>query len=274
MTDIFDFEWTKRNLFYDAYTRINSYFSNSDLASSGIPQGAELALLEPWRKELPPALFTQAFTLPVTDGSGNNRDQLRRALDLLRQAGWQVKDRKLVNAEGQAMGFTILVSDPTLERPSLPYAESLRKLGIDARVRTVDPAQYQRLTDDLDFDMTMMVYLQDDVPGNELRDYWSCAAAKSQGSSNLAGICDPAVDALIEKVITAQDREALQTAARALDRILLWRQYMVPNWGSQEFRIAVWDRFGYPDAKVRQGVFFDSWWVDPAKAAATDAARR
>jgi len=274
MTEMFDFEWTNRNLFYGAYTRLKSYFSNSDLASSGIPHGAELVLLEQWRKELPPALFTQPFTLPVTDGSGNNRDQLRRALDLLRQAGWQVKDRKLVNAAGEPMSFTILVSDPSLERPSLPFTESLRKLGIDARVRTVDPAQYQRLTDDFDFDMTMMVYPQGDIPGNELRDYWSCASAKAQGSANLAGICDPAVDALIDRIVTAQDRESLTVAARALDRILLWRQYMVPNWGSPEIKLAYWDRFGFPATPIREGVNFDTWWVDQGKASATDAARR
>jgi microcin C transport system substrate-binding protein len=160
-----------------------------------------------------------------------------------------------------------------LERPTLPYTETLQKLGIDAKVRIVDPAQYQRLTDDFDFDMTMMVYPQSDVPGNELRDYFSCAAAKAQGSSNVAGVCDPAIDALVEKIVTAQTRPVLTDAARALDRILLWNWYLVPNWGNLEFRLAWWDRFGTPDKPIREGVNFDSWWVDPAKAAVTDAAR-
>ena len=160
---------------------------NSPLASSGIPQGDELKLLEPYRKELPPALFTEPFKLPVTDGSGNNREQLRHALDLLQQAGWSVKERKLVDKTGNQMSFTILLDEPSLERVALPYVQLLQKLGIDARVRTVDPAQYQHLTDDFDFDMIMMIYPEGDIPGNELRGYFSCAAAKAQGSFNTAG---------------------------------------------------------------------------------------
>jgi microcin C transport system substrate-binding protein len=271
---VFDFEWTNRNLFYGAYTRTRSYFSNSDLASSGIPEGEELKLLEPYRAELPAELFTQPFALPVTDGSGNNRKELRAALALMEQAGWKVKDRKLVDAAGRQMSFTILLDDPSLERVALPYVQNLAKIGIDARVRTVDPAQYQHLTDDFDFDMIMMIYPEGDVPGNELRDYWTCPAAKAQGSSNVPGICDPAVDALVQKVLAAQDRDSLRVAARALDRILLWRWYLVPNWDSEEFHVAYWDRFGHPDKPIREGFNFDTWWVDPAKAKATDAARR
>jgi len=274
MDEAFDFEWENKNLFYNSYVRTDSYFSNSDLASSGIPQGDELKLLEPYRKELPPALFTEPFKLPVTDGSGNNREQLRRALKLLEEAGWMVKDRKLVDKNGQQMSFTILLDDPSLERPALPYVQQLQKLGIDARVRTVDPAQYQHLTDDFDFDMTMIVYPESDIPGNELRDYFTCAAAKAQGSGNWGGICDPAVDALVERVVTAQDRQTLTTAARALDRVLLWRWYLVPNWDSNAFHVAYWNRFGYPDKPVRTGFNFDTWWVDPAKAAAIEAAKR
>jgi microcin C transport system substrate-binding protein len=270
---LFDFEWANKNLFYGAYTRTTSYFSNSPLASTGLPEGDELRLLEPYRAELPPELFTQPFTLPVTDGSGNNREQLRQALDLLRQAGWRVKDRKLVGPQGQPLQFTILLDDPSLERVALPYVQNMQKIGIEANVRTVDPAQFQHLTDDFDFDMTMMIYPQGDIPGNELRDYWSCAASKAQGSNNVAGICDPAIDAMIEKIVAAQDRTTLATAAHALDRILLWRWYLVPNWDSRTFRIAWWDRFGHPDKPLREGFNFDTWWVDPAKAAATDAAR-
>lgn len=274
MDEAFDFEWENKNLFYNSYVRTDSYFSNSDLASSGIPQGDELKLLEPYRKELPPALFTEPFKLPVTDGSGNNREQLRRALKLLEEAGWMVKDRKLVDKNGQQMSFTILLDDPSLERPALPYVQQLQKLGIDARVRTVDPAQYQHLTDDFDFDMTMIVYPESDIPGNELRDYFTCAAAKAQGSGNWGGICDPAVDALVERVVTAQDRQTLTTAARALDRVLLWRWYLVPNWDSNAFHVAYWNRFGYPDKPVRTGFNFDTWWMDPAKSAAIEAAKR
>jgi microcin C transport system substrate-binding protein len=271
---VYDFEWANKNLFYGDYVRTNSYFNNSDLASSGIPQGDELKLLEPFRKELPADLFTKPFTLPVTDGSGNNREQLMQALALMREAGWVVKDRKLVDASGQQMSFTILLADPSYERVALPYVQDIQRLGIDVRVRTVDPAQFQHLTDDFDFDMTLYIYPETDIPGNELRDYFSCASAKVQGSSNLPGVCDPAVDAFIEKVVRAQDRPTLVTAAHALDRVLLWRWYMVPNYDNQKFHIAWWDRFGYPDKPIRDGFNFDTWWVDAAKAAATDAARR
>jgi microcin C transport system substrate-binding protein len=274
MAEVYDFEWANKNLFYSSYTRTLSYFSNSDLASSGIPQGDELKLLEPYRAELPAELFSQPFKLPVTDGSGNNREELRKALDLLGQAGWTVKERKLVDANGQPMSFIILLDDPSLERVALPYVQSLQKIGIDVGVRTVDPAQYQHLTDDFDFDMTMMVYPEGDIPGNELRDYFTCAAAKAQGSYNIAGICDPAVDALVEKVITAQDRKTLDTAARALDRVLLWRWFLVPNWDSRTFHIAYWNRFGHPDKPIREGFNFDTWWVDAAKAQALEAAKR
>jgi microcin C transport system substrate-binding protein len=274
MAEAFDFEWANKNLFYGSYTRTLSYFSNSPLASSGIPEGDELKLLEPYRKELPPALFTEPFKLPVTDGSGNNREQLRHALALLEQAGWSVKGMKLLDKNGTQMSFTILFDDPSLERVGLPYAQSLQKLGIDVRVRTVDPAQYQHLTDDFDFDMIMMIYPESDIPGNELRGYFTCAASKAQGSFNAPGICDPAVDALVERIVTAQDRGTLTIAAHALDRVLLWRWYLVPNWDSRVFHIAYWDRFGYPDKPIREGINFDSWWVDPAKVAANDVARQ
>jgi microcin C transport system substrate-binding protein len=270
----YDFEWANRNLFYGDYVRSKSYFENSNLASSGIPAGDELKLLEPFRNELPPELFTQPFSLPVTDGSGNNREQLLEALKLMAQAGWQVKDRKLVDASGRQMSFTILLDDPSYERVALPYADDIRRLGIDVRVRTVDPAQYQHLTDDFDYDMLLYIYPEGEVPGNELRDYFSCASAGTQGSTNAPGACDPAVDALIEKVVTAQDRPTLLSAAHALDRVLLWRWYMVPNYANQKFHLAWWNRFGSPDKPIREGFNFDTWWVDAAKAAATDAARR
>jgi microcin C transport system substrate-binding protein len=270
---MFDFEWSNKALFFGAYTRTTSFFSNSDLASSGLPDAGELALLEPFKAKLPTEIFLTPFSVPVTDGSGNNREQMRQALALLKETGWTIKDRKLVDANGQQMSFTILLDEPSLERPTLPYTETLQKLGIDARVRMVDPAQYQRLTDDFDFDMTMMVYPQSDVPGNELRDYFSCAAAKAQGSANVSGVCDPAVDALVEKIVTAQTKPPLRDAARALDRVLLQSWYLVPNWGNLEFHVAWWDRFGWPDKPVREGFNFDSWWMEPAKAAASDAAR-
>ncbi len=270
----FDFQWTNKNLFFGTYTRTTSYFSDSALASSGIPQGDELKLLEPFRGELPPALFTEPFTLPVTDGSGNDRKELIAALKLMEQAGWKVKERKLVNAAGEQMRFSFLVEDPSLERVALPYTQNLNKLGIDVQVRAVDPAQFQHLTDDFNFDMIFQIYPEGDVPGTELRDYWSSPAAKAQGSMNTPGVSDHAVDKLIETVIAADSRPALQAAARALDRVLLWRWYLVPNWENLVFHVAYWDRFGHPDKPIREGFNFDTWWVDEKKAAATDAARR
>lgn len=274
MTLAFDFEWTNKNLFYSAYTRTQSYFSNTDLAAEGLPSDAELKLLQPFRSTLPASLLTKPFTLPVTDGSGNNAAQLRQALDLLREAGWRIKDRKLVDAKDQPIGFTILMGDPSLERVALPYVQNLLKLGLDVKVRTVDPAQYQRLTDEFDFDMTMLIFAGGDIPGNELRDYWSCEAARSKGSNNAAGVCDPAVDALVEKAVTAEDRDSLRAATRALDRVLLWNWHAVPNWHSQTFRVAHWDRFGEPGKPIRDGFNFDTWWVDTQKAAHVAEARK
>ena len=274
VTLAFDFEWTNKNLFYSAYSRTLSYFSNTELAASGLPSPEELVLLRPYKDTLPEGLLTRPFALPVTDGSGNNREQLVEALKLLREAGWQVKDRKLLDAKGQPAAFTVLLEDPSLERVTLPYVQNLQKLGFDVRVRTVDPAQFQHLTDDFDFDMIMMIYPGGDIPGSELRDYWSCAGAKSVGSTNVSGICDPAIDAMIGKVIEAQDRETLRTAARVLDRLLLWNWYMVPNWHGQKFDIAYWDRFGDPGIPIREGFNFDTWWVDQQKAARNDEARR
>ncbi len=269
----YDFQWANKNLFFDSYTRTMSYFANSDLASSGLPGPDELKLLDPFRAELPPELFTQPFTLPITDGSGHNREELMTSLGLLEKAGWHVHDMKLVDAQGQQMRFTILLDDPSFERVALPYVQTLKHLGIAVDVRTVDPAQFQRLTDDFDFDMTMIVIPQNEIPGTALADDFSCAAAKEPGSSNLAGVCDPAVDALIGKVLRASDRAELRVAARALDRVLLWRWYLVPAWGNEVFHIAYWNRFGQPGIPIRDGVDFDTWWVDTATAQATDAAR-
>jgi microcin C transport system substrate-binding protein len=269
----YDFEWANKNLFYSAYTRTDSYFSNSDLASSGTPQGDELALLDKYRDKLPPDLFTQPFRLPVTDGSGNDRSELKVALGLLQSAGWQVKDLKLVDPQGNQMSFEILLDEPAFERVALPYVQNLARLGIDARVRTVDSAQYQRLMDNYEYDMTVAVFGQSDSPGNEQVGYWSCASGKQVGGDNEMGVCDPVVDALVNELITAPDRERLITVAHALDRALLWGWYLVPHWHSQYFRVAYWDRFARPDVPIRSGLDFNTWWVDVKKAAAVDPAR-
>jgi microcin C transport system substrate-binding protein len=271
---VFDFEWANANLFYGSYTRTNSYFSNSDLASSGIPEGAELALLNKYRDQLPPDLFTKPFQLPVTDGSGNNREELRGALALLEQAGWKVHDRKLVDADGQPFNFEILLDQPTFERVALPYVQWLSRLGIDAHVRTVDPAQFQRLIDTYDYDMIVVSIDQSESPGNEQTGYWTCGSVKPEGGYNLMGVCNPVVDDLVQQLVGAPDYSHLQVATRALDRVLLAGWYVVPHWYLQSVRVAYWDRFGRPDKPVRTGLALDSWWVDPVRAAATDAARQ
>ncbi len=271
---VFDFEWENANLFYGSYTRTKSYFSNSDLASSGIPEGAELALLDKYRSQLPPDLFTKPFELPVTDGSGNNRKELRAALALLEQAGWKVRDRKLVNADGQPFKFEILLDQPAFERVSLPYVQWLSRLGIEAHVRTVDPAQFQRLIDTYDFDMIVVAIGETESPGNEQTGYWTCGSASQEGGDNLMGVCNPVVDALVHRIVTAPDRAHLVVATHALDRVLLNGWYVVPHWHLQSVRVAYWNRFGRPDKPVRTGLAFDRWWLDPVKAAANDAARR
>jgi len=272
----FDFEWTNKTLMYDAYTRTDSYFDNSELGSSGLPAGAELALLEPYRDKLPPELFTTPFTVPKTDGAGNPRPNLRAGLKLLREAGWSVKDGMMRNAEGQALSFEILlVTQSGLERIALPFADNLTTLGITAKVQPVDPAQYENRVRDFDFDMIIGTFGQSQSPGNEQRDYWSSAAADAPGSRNLIGVKDPVVDALIDKVIRAPDRAALVAATRALDWVLLWGFYVVPNYHSESYRLIYWNKFGKPAVAPRYGLGYpDSWWVDPEKVAAIEAWRR
>ncbi len=274
MIQVFDFEWMNKNLFYDLYTRTNSYFSNSDFASSGLPTGDELALLDRYRDKIDPAVFTRPYVLPVTDGSGNNRAGLLRAIELFKKAGWEVVDRRLRNAEGQGFGFEILLTDSSFERITLPYVQSLQRLGMDVRVRTVDPAQYQRLIDEFDFDMTIHSIGESDSPGNEQMEFWSCAAAKAEGSENVMGICDPVVDALVGEVLKAHDHAHLVTATRALDRVLLAGNYIVPQWNLSAVWVAYWDRFGRPDKPIRTGIDLNTWWLDTAHATVTDAARR
>ena len=274
LVELFDFEWMNANLFFGAYTRTASYFSNSELASSGLPQGRELQILEGFRGRVPAEVFTQEFRLPTTDGSGNNRDGLRRALALLQEAGWRVQDRRLVNARGQRFEFEILVQGPTFERIALPYVQALERIGMAVRVRTVDPAQYQTRVDAFDYDMTVDSLGQSLSPGNEQRDYFTCAKARENGSQNVAGICDPAIDELVELVVNAPDREELVARTRALDRVLLWNHFMVPHWHIQSFRIAYWDKFGRPERNPKYGLGLDSWWIDPAKERALAEARR
>jgi microcin C transport system substrate-binding protein len=271
---MFDFEWMNTNLFYGSYKRTTSYFSNSELASSGLPSEGELLILSAFRGRVPEELFTSEYRVPVSDGSNTNRDAARRALALLQAAGWTVKDRRLVNAQNQPFAFEILLDGATFERVALPYVQALSRLGIEARVRTVDAAQYQKRSDDFDYDMTVDLIPQSLSPGNEQRDFFSSDKAREPGSRNLAGISDPVVDALVELVINAPDRQALIDRTRALDRVLLWGFYMVPHWHLSAFRVAWWDKFGKPERNPRYALDVDSWWVEAAKDRALPADRR
>lgn len=267
----FDFEWTNANLFYGQYARTVSYFSNSELASNGLPGSEELAVLEPFRGRIPDEVFTRAYVPPATDGSGQIRENLRQALALLSETGWAVRDKKLRNDRGEAFAFEILLNAPTWERISLPFAKNLERLGIEARVRTVDAAQYQKRVEEFDFDMVVDVFGQSLSPGNEQRDFWSSTAADEPGSRNTIGVKDPVVDALVDLVIAAPDRESLIARSRALDRVLLWGHYVIPHWHIRSFRMAYWDKFGSPEVTPKYALGFDAWWVDPAREAALKA---
>jgi microcin C transport system substrate-binding protein len=266
----FDFEWTNRTIMYGQYDRTESYFSNTELAAEGLPSEAELALLEPFRDQLPEEVFTEAYRAPSTEGDSGLRQNLRTALRLLREAGWSVEDGKLVNAQGQPFRFEILLNGPAFERHTLPFIKNLERLGIEATVRSVDPAQYQNRMDSFDFDMTVESFGQSLSPGNEQREYWGSGAADIPGSRNTIGIKDPVVDHLIDRIIEAPTREDLVTATRALDRVLLWGHYVIPHWHSRIFRVAHWNKFGRPETAPPYGLPLFSWWVDPVKVAAVE----
>ena len=269
LTYAFDFEWTNKTLFYGQYTRTKSYFSNSELASSGLPTGDELQILEKYRGRVPDEVFTTEYAPPTTDGSGNIRDNLRKAVELLKQAGWVIKDRQLANAtSGQPMAFEILLDNPLFERISQPMIQNLERLGIKASIRTVDSAQYESRSDNYDFDMIVETFGQSLSPGNEQRDFWSSKSADTPGGRNKIGIKDPVIDELIDLVISAPDRESLIVRTHALDRVLLWGHYVIPNWHIQAWRVAYWNRFSRPEKTAKYNLGFDTWWIDPAKDAA------
>lgn len=269
----FDFEWANKTLFYGQYVRTDSYFDNSELASNGTPEGDELALLEPFRDQLPDALFTQAYANPATDGSGSNRGNLRTATALLKEAGWGVNaDGILVNNEtGEAFTIEFLLVSPAFERVVQPYLQALKILGITGSIRIVDTSQYQNRLDNFDFDATISTFGQSLSPGNEQREFWGCTAATQKGGRNIIGICDPVVEALIDAVILAKDRTSLITATHALDRVLLWRHYLVPQWHIPYTRAALWEQIEFPDPTPGFNIGFPSIWWHTAETANIDA---
>jgi microcin C transport system substrate-binding protein len=261
-----------KQIFFGQYTRIASYFDGTELASSGVPSGQELAILEAVRDKVPGEVFTTPYGNPVGGTPEAVRNNLREGLRLLREAGYEVRNQKLVNAKtGEPVVVEFLGSDPNSERLSLFFKPSLERMGVTVSVRTVDDAQYENRLRQWDFDIITASWPESLSPGNEQRDYWGSPAADVSGSRNLIGIKNPAVDALIDRVIFAKSREELVAATRALDRVLLWNHYVVPQWTYGKVRSARWDRFGRPDKLPEYGAsaFPTIWWWDSEKAAKT-----
>ena len=262
---MFDFEWLNRSLFAGAYVRTRSYFDNTELASSGIPAGAELALLEPYRNQLPAALFSEPFKLSKTNGNGSLRQQQRAALKLLAQAGWIIKNGKLTHREtGQPFSFTLLSDQPSFAKVLLPFKKNLERIGIDMVIRTVDRSQYKRQLDEFDFDMTVFVLGQSSSPAHEMREYFHSSLADVNGNRNYAGIKNPVIDALVDQVIASSSRAQLVERTRALDRVLLWNHYVIPQYHINYHRLAIWDRFGSPKTVPDYRLGFENWWIKPA----------
>jgi microcin C transport system substrate-binding protein len=269
----FDFEWTNRNVFYGLYDRTQSFFENSPMKAEGEPSEAERQLFTSLGVPVSEEALGPAYLPAKSDGSGQDRNLLMQAGKLLDEAGYTVKNGMRVDAKGEPLKLEILIFEPTFERLTAPYVKNLKLLGIDARVRMVDPAQYQERLKNFDFDITTQRYGMPGTPGVELRSYFGSQAAMMRGSLNLAGIDDPAVDALIEKIVAAESREELETAARALDRVLRAGHYWVPHWYKASHHIAYWDKFSRPETKPRfdRGIL-DTWWYDEPKAAKLAAA--
>jgi microcin C transport system substrate-binding protein len=264
----FDYEWTSRNLMYDAYKRISSYFENSDMAAKGLPGEAEKALLEPFRDKVPAEVFGEPFSPPISDGSGQDRVLLKRAADLLSAAGCQRKNGALFLPNGKPLEFEFLDNSNMFERHTQPFIKNLKLLGVNARLRVVDAAQYKKRLEDFDFDIVHDVMLMAYSPGEELRAYFSSQTAQVKGSRNLVGVSDPVVDALVDKALVATTRDELVTNCRALDRVLRAGRYWIPHWYNPVHRVVYWDLFGRPDRAPRFDVgVLSTWWWDADKAA-------
>jgi len=268
LIDAFDFEWTNKNIMYGFYERTVSVFQNSPMMAKGKPDAAELALLEPFRGKVPDEVFGEPYVPPVTDGSGQDRRWLRRGAQLLDAAGILLRDGKRVLADGTPVTIEFLLDEPTFTPHHLPYIKNLGVLGIDATLRVVDPVQYRKRVDDFDFDITVERFSFSATPGDSLRTYFTSQAAATTGSQNLAGIADPAVDALVDHVIAAKTRAELTAACQALDRVIRAGRYWIPHWYKASHWIAYWDLFGFPAVQPRyfRGIP-DTWWYDKDKAA-------
>ena len=260
---LFDFEWTNRQLFNGAYTRTASYFDNSELAASGLPSEDELKLLEPLRGQIPDEVFEQPFKLPPTNADGKIREQQRRAYELLTEAGWKIENDRMVDADGKPVKFEFLLVQADFERVLLPYKRNLAGLGIDLEIRRVDVSQYINRLRSRDYDMIVSGFGQSNSPGNEQREYWHSASADNPGSRNFIGLKDPAIDTLVEKLIAADSREELITRTRALDRVLLWGHYVIPNWHIKTWRAAYWNHLAHPQTTPAYDIGLMTWWKKP-----------
>ena len=278
ISQLFDFEWASKQLFYGAYKRTHSYFENSEMAATGLPSEAELRLLEPLRDKLPPEVFSQEFKPPVSDGSGIIREQSRRAYQLLTEAGYRIDNDKMIGPDGKQLAFEFLNFQPNLERVVLPFKRNLAELGIDLQIRRVDVSQYINRLRSRDFDMTSAIWPQSSSPGNEQREFWHSSSADNPGSRNLMGLRDPAIDQLVEGLIRSGSREELITHARALDRALLWGHYVVPNYYVDTWRVAYWKRFGRPPVTPLYDYGLMTWWeetpLNPPKNAPAPEAKQ
>ncbi|MDP9196284.1 MAG: ABC transporter substrate-binding protein, partial [Pseudomonadota bacterium] len=263
LTMVLDFSWLNRTLFHNAYVRTASYYPNSELAATGLPTGREREILETYRKNLPPEIFTEPFTMPVTDGSGPAalRPWLRQARILLANAGWHMQNGQLVNEQGEPFRFGILLVNPSDEPVALEFVRGLKRLGIEATIRTVDTAQYQGRIDESDFDMTVNKWLSTLSPGNEQITFWGSDYTALPGSRNYPGIRDGVVDALARSISAAATRGELVATVRALDRVLLWGYYIVPLYHAPGDRIAWWKPLRHPDTTPIYGPVLDSWWI-------------
>ncbi|PYY88729.1 ABC transporter substrate-binding protein [Pseudomonas sp. TKO26] len=269
---LLDFEWSNKQLFNGAYTRTRSYFENSEMAATGLPGPEELAILEPLRGKIPPQVFDQAFSPSVCDGSGMIRAQQRQAYQLLQEAGWRIVDDKMVDPQGKPLVIEFLLAQTEFERVLLPFKRNLADLGIDLVIRRVDVSQYITRVRSRDFDMIVGSFPQSNSPGNEQREFWMSSSADKPGSRNYIGLKDPAIDSLVESLINADSRASLVAHARALDRVLQWGYYVIPNWHIKTWRVAYWNHIGHPKVAPKYDIGINTWWIKPDAKPAVEPA--
>lgn len=260
---LFDFEWTNKQLFYSSYIRTQSYFANSELAASDLPSAEELLILEPLRGSIPDEVFTKAYQTPVSDGSGIIRERRLEAWGLLQEAGYRIENDRMVNAQGEPLEFEFIIAQANLERVLLPFKRNLAELGIEMTIRRTDVSQYINRMRSRDFDMTSSIWSQSNSPGNEQRDFWHSSSVDNPGSRNFIGLNDPAIDTLVEGLINAPTRDSLINHARALDRVLLWGHYVIPNYYIDTWRTAYWQHLAQPEVAPLYDYGLMTWWIKP-----------